>query len=159
MWKRISDKLYKLLVAVYTFLASKADSKQGFSAMNNTVTDYRNQITTNNAVNRLFVTTVGPPSGIWDPDPYVNHGLEKDEEQLTQQVAWPKKIHKKVVITSLCGKLLNSLMERCSEKFLKFVFCLSSLIMLCSLVMRLAMITGQQKKFFCELPLIFFLLQ
>ena len=41
-WKRISNKLNKLLAAVDTFSASKADSERGLSAINNTVNKLNN---------------------------------------------------------------------------------------------------------------------
>jgi len=44
--------------------------------MNNIIND-RSLITTNNAANLLFISTVGPPSQAWDPDPYVKTWLGK----------------------------------------------------------------------------------
>jgi len=45
--------------------------------MNNIINDKRSLITTNNAANLLFISTVGPPSQAWDPDPYVKTWLGK----------------------------------------------------------------------------------
>ena len=39
--------------------------------MNNIINDRRSLITTSNDTNLLFISTVGPPSQAWDPDPYV----------------------------------------------------------------------------------------
>jgi len=44
--------------------------------MNSIIND-RSLITTNNAANLLFISTVGPPSQAWDPDPYVKTWLGK----------------------------------------------------------------------------------
>jgi len=65
--------------------------------MNNIINRRRSLITTNNATNLLFISTVGPPSQAWDPDPYVKTWLGKGEEQLTQQVAWLVKSRKRIV--------------------------------------------------------------
>jgi len=45
--------------------------------MNNTINDRRSLITTNNATNLLFISTVEPPSQAWGPDPYVKTWLGK----------------------------------------------------------------------------------
>ena len=45
--------------------------------MNNIIYDRRNLITTNNAANLHFISTVGPRSQAWDPDPYVKTWLGK----------------------------------------------------------------------------------
>ena len=45
--------------------------------MNNINKDRRSLITTNNAANLFFISTVGPPSQAWDPDPYVKTWLGK----------------------------------------------------------------------------------
>jgi len=45
--------------------------------MNNIINDRRSLITTNHSPNLLFISTVGPPSQAWDPDPYVKTWLGK----------------------------------------------------------------------------------
>jgi len=45
--------------------------------MNNIINDRRSLITTNIAAYLLFISTVGPPSQAWDPDPYVKTWLGK----------------------------------------------------------------------------------
>jgi len=65
-------------VAVDTLSPSNADYERGFSAMNNIIYDRRTLITTNNAANLLFISTVGPPSQARDPDPYVKTWLGKE---------------------------------------------------------------------------------
>ena len=57
-WRSIPDQLYKLLVAVDTLSPSNVDTEQGFSALNNIITDIRNAITTNNAEKQLFGSSV-----------------------------------------------------------------------------------------------------
>jgi len=74
--RSISNKFNKLLVAVDTLPPSNADCERGFSAMNNIIND-RSLITANNAANLPFISTVGPPSQAWDPDPYVKTWLGK----------------------------------------------------------------------------------
>ena len=60
--RSIPDQLNKLLVAVDTFLPSNPDCEQGFSTMNNIITDIRNMILTSFAKKYLFISTVGSPS-------------------------------------------------------------------------------------------------
>ena len=64
-------------MAVDTLSPSNADCEREFSAMNNIINRRRSLITTNNATNLLFISTVGPPSQAWDPDPYVKTWLGK----------------------------------------------------------------------------------
>ena len=74
--RSISNKFNKLLVAVDTLPPSNADCERWFRAINNIIND-KSLITTNNAANLLFISTVGPPSQAWDPDPYVKTWLGK----------------------------------------------------------------------------------
>ena len=78
--RSISNKFNKLLVAIDTLSPSNADCERGFSAMNNIIKDRRSLIITNNAANLFFISTVGPPSQAWDPDPYVKTWLQKREK-------------------------------------------------------------------------------
>jgi len=55
---------------------SNADCERGFSAVKNIMND-RSLITKSNAANLLFISTVGPLSQVWDPDPYVKTWLGK----------------------------------------------------------------------------------
>ena len=116
--RSISIKFNKLLVAVDTLSPSNADCERGFSAMNNIINDRRSLITTNNAPNLLF-------SALWDlPAKHgiqihtSKHGLEKGEEQLTQQVAWLVKSRKRIIAMKLCGKLLNNVLYLCGGNLL-----------------------------------------
>ena len=76
--RSIPDQLNKLLVAVDTLSPSNADSERGFSTMNNIITETRNLITTSNAENQLFISTVGPPCKTWNLEPYVQTWLQKE---------------------------------------------------------------------------------
>ena len=115
--RRISNKFNKLLVAVDTLSPSNDDCERGFSAMNNII-NYR----------RSLITTVPPTcswSALWDlPAKYgiqihtSKHGLEKGEEQLTQQVARLVKIRKRIITMNLCGKLLNNVLYLCCGNLL-----------------------------------------
>jgi len=64
-------------VAVDTLSPSNADCERGFSAMSNIISDRRSLITKSNGANLLFISTVGPPSQAWDPDPFAKTGLGK----------------------------------------------------------------------------------
>ena len=90
--KSISNKFNKLLAAVDTLSPSNADCERGFSAMNSIIIDRRSLITTNNAANPLFISTVGPRSQAWDPDPYVKawHGKGRRAAHSTSGMAHQK---------------------------------------------------------------------
>ncbi|QQP35916.1 Uncharacterized protein FKW44_020863 [Caligus rogercresseyi] len=45
--------------------------------MNTIITEYKSKLTTKNAANFLFISTVGSPNNQWDPLPYVNTWLAK----------------------------------------------------------------------------------
>ncbi|KAF3840297.1 hypothetical protein F7725_019014, partial [Dissostichus mawsoni] len=68
--RNIPNKMKKLLMAVDTLSPSNADCERGFSTMNNIITEYRSKLTTKNAANLLFISSVGPPCRQWDPLPY-----------------------------------------------------------------------------------------
>jgi len=72
-------------VAVDTLSTSNADVERGSSAANNTVINGRNMTTTKCHQHELYQHTVEPLNEKWDPEQHV--GLEKKEEQLTQQMA------------------------------------------------------------------------
>uniref|UniRef100_A0A3B3QYV9 DUF4371 domain-containing protein n=1 Tax=Paramormyrops kingsleyae TaxID=1676925 RepID=A0A3B3QYV9_9TELE len=55
--RSIPNNMKKLCIAVDTLSASNADCEQGFSAMNNIITEYRSKLTTKNAANLLFMST------------------------------------------------------------------------------------------------------
>ncbi|KAJ4924371.1 hypothetical protein JOQ06_000611 [Pogonophryne albipinna] len=75
--RNIPNKMKKLLMAVDTLSPSNADCERGFSTMNNIITEYRSKLTTKNAANLLFISSVGPPCRQWDPLPYVKTWLGK----------------------------------------------------------------------------------
>ncbi|KAJ4930984.1 hypothetical protein JOQ06_025285 [Pogonophryne albipinna] len=75
--RNIPNKMKKLLKAVDTLSPSNADCERGFSTMNNIITEYRSKLTTKNAANLLFISSVGPPCRQWDPLPYVKTWLGK----------------------------------------------------------------------------------
>lgn len=75
--RSIPNKMKKLLIAVNTLTASNADCERGFSSMNNIITKSRSKLLTKNAANLLFISTVGPPSKVWNPGPYVRTWLAK----------------------------------------------------------------------------------
>ncbi|KAJ4939392.1 hypothetical protein JOQ06_028841, partial [Pogonophryne albipinna] len=75
--RNIPNKMKKLLMAVDTLSPSNADCERGFSTMNNVITEYRSKLTTKNAANLLFISSVGPPCRQWDPLPYVKTWLGK----------------------------------------------------------------------------------
>lgn len=75
--RSIPNKMTKLFMAVDTLSPSNADCERGFSAMNNIITEYRSKLTTRNAANLLFISSVGPPCRQWDPLPYVKTWLGK----------------------------------------------------------------------------------
>ncbi|KAK5915744.1 hypothetical protein CesoFtcFv8_001308 [Champsocephalus esox] len=75
--RNIPNKMKKLLMAVDTLSPSNADCERGFSTMNNIITEYRSKLTTTNAANLLFISSVGPPCRQWDPLPYVKTWLGK----------------------------------------------------------------------------------
>ncbi|KAK5868103.1 hypothetical protein PBY51_012543 [Eleginops maclovinus] len=75
--RSIPSNMKKLCIAVDTLSASNADCERGFSAMNNIITEYRSKLTTKNAANLLFISTVGPPTNQWNPLPYVKTWLAK----------------------------------------------------------------------------------
>ncbi|KAJ3587979.1 hypothetical protein NHX12_011573 [Muraenolepis orangiensis] len=75
--RNIPNTMKKLLMAVDTLSPSNADCERGFSTMNNIRTEYRSKLTTTNAANLLFISSVGPPCRQWDPLPYVKTWLGK----------------------------------------------------------------------------------
>ena len=77
------------MVAIDTLSPSNAECERGFSAVNNIITDSRNAVTTNNAEKQLFVSIVRERNGIQGHTKKL--GLEREEEQLIQQVAWLNK--------------------------------------------------------------------
>ena len=87
--RSIPDQLNKLMVAIDTLSPSNAECERGFSTVNNIITDSRNAVTTNNAEKQLFVSTVRERNGIQTHTKEL--GLEREEEQLIQQVAWLNK--------------------------------------------------------------------
>ena len=108
-WKRsIPEQLNKLLVAVDTLSPSNADCERGFSAMNNIITDISNMISTSNAEEQLFFSTVGLPSEKWCPEPYMRSWLGKREKQLTPLGALLVETQKRIIAMNLCGKYLNN---------------------------------------------------
>ena len=109
--RSISNKFNKLLVAVDSLSPSNADCERGFSAMNNIINDRRSLITTNNAANLLFISTVGPPSQAWDPDPYVKTWLGKGRRAAHSTSGMARR--KRIITINLCGKLLNNMPYLC----------------------------------------------
>ncbi|KAF3858860.1 hypothetical protein F7725_012061, partial [Dissostichus mawsoni] len=75
--RNIPNKMKKLLMAVDTLSPSNADCERGFSTINNIITEYSSKLTTRNAANLLFISSVGPPCRQWDPLPYVKTWLGK----------------------------------------------------------------------------------
>ena len=67
----IPDGLKKLHTCIKTLPCSTSECERGFSLMNIISTDLRSTILVKNLSSLMFVSLVGPPVHLWQPEPYV----------------------------------------------------------------------------------------
>jgi hypothetical protein len=76
--KTVVPNIKKLLSIIATYPVTSADCERGFSTMNDICTKTRNSLDIENVSDLLFLSLVGPPVAMFDPEDYVKEWLKRN---------------------------------------------------------------------------------